>query len=301
MLFALESRLAALLGDALATRTHLTVEQSPFSAAELAVGKGSLRIAVVQVGPELGFERDSQVFESGQRKRVMQVQFQASLQEQVRPSSTTAEAQAAARQLFLEDVSLTLHRLDADDVRNGAAFKVALPDPGFKVRAFQLRQAQTTAELQDGVLSGTLAYDGHTLLWPPEPGEPTGVIDAVATTTVALPLQAPSGPTVVFAGASVNLTVGGVQGVRAAGGGALRLFVAVLADVPPAQRGTITNGVAGPEAGSWLVAAGAPAVIVYQAPTVTAARVEYVAVSLARPDGTRGAYLGTVELEVSPG
>ena len=71
--------------------------------------------------------------------------------------------------------------------------------------------------------------------------------------------------------------------------------------VPPAQRGTITNGVAGPEAGSWLVAAGAPAVIVYQAPTVTAARVEYVAVSLARPDGTRGAYLGTVELEVSPG
>jgi hypothetical protein len=133
-------------------------------------------------------------------------------------------------------------------------------------------------------------------------------MESVAPLLEALPLTIVPDDPVVSVGGSTTVRIRTVSGRRVtAGGGAAespRLALLVVSDLPPAERGAIASGTAGTEAGVRIVAASDPEVsVAYQAPTgdVGTTRSEQVAVHLARPDGTRGIFLGSAAIVLANG
>ena len=310
MLDELERKLTAVVADALAPRAGVAVAQaSGASPAPAGAGAGAVAVGLAALEPVPVFADDSvQTGDGPTSRRVFPLGFTATLSFARAATSEDAEPLAEARTALLRDASLVAHALGALPFATGHAFVTAGPDPGFEVRAFGLASAAFDAPREAAVLRGTLGYTGIALIWPPGVAEPEGTIEAVAPLLEALPLTiAPDDP-VVSVGSSTTVRIRPVSGRRLpAGGGAStppQLALLVVSDLPPAERGAIANGTAGSEAGVRLVAATEPEVAVaYQAPTgdIGATRSERIAVHLARPDGTRGVFLGSAGVVLAPG
>jgi hypothetical protein len=309
MLDAIESRLTAILGEALRERLHLSVVRAPASFADLDADATLLRVALGAVTPEPGFERHTLQLTAAPNpssRRVLPIRFAAQLQFRARPAAGDPDADAEARARLLDDLALTAHWLGAGDVRSGAAFASAAPDPGFKVLGFGLARAGAASDLEAGLFSAALECEGSGFIWPPVPAAAEGVIGRVDALVVA-PLNVRAELNLIPLGGTTRVHIGPLDSRRVDGAGArgpASLAVSVLSDLPLDRRGTVTSGSAGMETGVRIVEAGpAETVITYQAPSgnVGATRTEYVAVHLASADRRSGAFLGStaVKLEVT--
>ena len=136
-----------------------------------------------------------------------------------------------------------------------------------------------------------------------------GKILAIDTVSVALPVSIVASNPVLRAGQTAIVTTRSLPLSRLvtptpATRAPLQLAVTVLSDVPPAQRGTITGGSAGQETGFRIIEVTPPqTAISYHAPAaaIARARVEYVAVHLATPEGHRGEFIGSIAMRLEPG
>jgi len=310
VLAALEQKLAALVGDAVAARTDLSVVAGGDDPAP-DVGRGVVRAAVAELAAESGFVPDDVLVhrQNGTSRRLLPVGFQATLEFVRRPTAASAAAARTARRLLLEDVSLVAHALAAAPVRAGGAFAVADPDPGFEVRGFGLGVGATPAERDDGLFTGLLRYGGRAVLWPPGAPQQEGVVLAVDALTSALPLTIGVDAPVVAAGGTTTIRIRGVGGQRLLDVDPftqepLQLALAVLSDLPPGERGIVESGTQGVETGVRLVTVGdLETTVVYRAPAPDAGPVvsETVAVHLATPEGVRGVFLGATAVLVAEG
>jgi hypothetical protein len=309
MLGTIEQKLTSILGDDLAARTHLDVLEAPAPAAP-GVGRGAVLVAMAELVPAPLFDREKFSFSGTQSRRVLPLQFKVNIDCVMRPAGNSAAQLASARDLLLTDVSLVSHGLARADINNGKDFTVADPDPGFRVLSFAL---ETGAVLRDidgnsGLLSAHLLYRGHAEIWPPGVTQDAGEILAIDTTSVALPLHISVARPVLRAGESTTVSTQSLPLSRLATRAPdtrapLQLAATVLSDAPPAQRGSIVGGNAGQETGFRIIEVTAPdTAITYQAPAaaIGRARVEYVALHLATPDGHRGVFIGSVALRLDP-
>jgi hypothetical protein len=310
MLDELEKKLTAVVADALASRANVSVAESAGALpVPTAAGRGAVAVALGALEPQRVFSDDSvQIGDGPTSRRVLPLGFTATVSFARRSVDQTAPALATARTALLRDASLVAHALGALDVATGHGFETAGPDPGFEVRAFGLTTAELDTPRNQAMLRGSLGYAGSALIWPPAVTQPEGTIEAVAPLLEALPLTiAPDDP-IVPVGSSTTVRIRPVSGRRlpSNGGGPTppQLALLVVSDLPPAQRGAIASGTAATEAGVRLVPAGdAEVSVAYQAPTgdIGATRSEQVSVHLARPDGTRGVFLGSAAIVLAPG
>lgn len=312
MLNELEGKLTAVVADAVATREGLDVVEAGAPLAEPNAGDGVIRVALTRLEAEAGFEPALRAFGNGggpaRSRRVLPVRFGASLAFARRPAAAGAASATAARRLLLEDMSLVGHALADAQVRTGAAFATA-GDSGFEVRAFELANGTVAGEPADGLLRGELACTGQAIIWPPGVSAEEGEISAVDALTAVLPLTILADSPVVEVGGSTSVRIRSVGGRRLADTGtgaraAQRLAVGVVSDLPPAQRGTITSGDPGVQAGFRIVPAAEPeTVVVYHAPTgdIGATRSERIAVHLATTGGATGLPLGVTVVGLHPG
>jgi hypothetical protein len=302
MLSELERKLTALVGDATTARAHLSVVSIADATAPDA-GRGVCRVAVSALTTESGFERDALLLERGNgsatSRRVLPLGVRARLAFAVRPSADTAPQRAAARTLLLDDLSIVAHALAASDVRDGRAFRTAVPDPGFAVTAFALADGSLPGEAE-GLFVAELGYLGSASVWPPAPPTEEGLVRTIDAIVNVLPLAIAADAAVVPTGGSTTLRIRGVGGLRLLDidpetRAPLALAVTVVSDLPPAERGAITSGEAGVELGVRIVPVSDPVTVVaYRAPVgeLGATRAEAVAVHLATPEGARGLFLG---------
>jgi hypothetical protein len=305
----LESKLAAIVADRVAARTHLTVGVTPVDPP--ATGRGTVSVGLSDVTSDQGFAPKIKALSgptaTPQSRRVLPVRFRAAIAFTSRPATDTAADRATARALLLEDMSAVAHALADPGLTDGSGFVTAAPDPGFQVKEFLLANGTIKPVLDAGTFTGELICAGIADVWPVGTLAAEAVIDAVDPAIVPLPLAlrvadagvAPGGATTVtIATAFPRRLTDPVTGAR----GAARVAVAVLADVPPAQRGTITAGVAGNETGLRVLdAAGPRLVIPYRAPVANpgaAGRTEYVAVHLATADNGKGVFLGSAAIRL---
>lgn len=313
MLREIERKLTAVVADGLTTRTHLQVLAAPGPVSALDPGQGAVLVAMAEVGLKPVFERSQLQFtgppDGPQSRRVLPVDFLVRLRFSLRPATQTPPGLDAARTLLLEDMSLTAHLLGDEAVQNGKVFATAPPDHGFQVLSFALDQGIIAPDLANNFLTGELAYQGQAYIWPPGLTQAEGTILAIDQLMTALPLR--------ILVDDLSLPLGGTTTVRVRGMDErrlvdpktgtrqpLKLAVAVVSDLPPAQRGAITGGDPGQETGFHLIAATAPETLIgYKAPAgdVGATRVEYIAVHLATPDGHRGVFLGSAAVRLSAG
>jgi hypothetical protein len=309
MLAAIEQKLTSILGGDLATRTHLEVLEAPARSAP-AAGRGTVLVSVAEWTPTPLFERGQFSFSGTQSRRVQPIQFRVNVDCLMHPSGNSAAQLAVARELLLTDVSLVSHGLARPELHNGKGFAVADPDPGFQVFSFGLENAAVNrdADSASGLLSAQLQYRGKAEIWPPGVLQDEGEILAIDTTTVVLPLEISVANPVLRAGESSVVNARSLPAsrlmTRAPDTRApLQLAVTVLSDAPPAQRGTILGGSAGQESGLRIIDVTPPlTVISYQAPAdaISRARVEYVSVHLATPDGHRGIFIGSAAVRLEP-
>ena len=304
MLAEIEKKTAALLADALATRTHLQVIAAPGPPAPQDEGKEVAVVSIADAKPESQFnpERFMTQKTPPQSRRVLPMTFTAAIDFAIRPESTAAGL-SLARTLLLEDLSLSSHFLADEKIRSGASFAVANPDPGFRVTAFVVEANAFNRDLQQSLLTARLECRGQADIWPPGPVQPEGQIDAVNTLLIPQPLRIDPREPVVSTGATLRLHVSGLPARRLSAPGPFAVAVRVLSDVPPDQRGTIANGVAGAESNLRIVSVGSPDTEVqYQAPAaVDNVRIEVVTIHFATPEGKPGAFLTAIPVRVVGG
>lgn len=309
MLGAVEQKLSAILAGDLAARVHLDVLEAPGPPAP-AAGRGAVLISLSTLSPTTLFEREQFAFSGAQSRRILPIQFGASVDYAIRPASNAAAALASARNLLLVDVSLISHALARPELMNGKAFVVADPDPGFRVLSFALSTGALTRDIDaaSGLLVARLSYVGGAEIWPPGVVQNEGEIRAIDTVSVPLPVALAPSQGVLRAGQSAIVTARSLPTSRLLNPPStrtpLQLFVTVLSDVPPAQSGSITGGSAAAETGARLIDVTPPETrLTYQAPAAAVARsrIEYVAVHLATPEGQRGVFIGSVALRLEPG
>ena len=317
MLAAIERKIAAVLGDGMASRLHLDVMQAPAPAAAPAAGKGLAVVSIGDVTTAGRFEPDFASMNSGSTdsRRVLPVSFTVLLDFFYTPAAGPTGV-TDMRALQLDDLSLAAHLLAAPEMRTGSGLASAAADPGYRVLLFRVDKAAAAPspapppapQLPPGTLTAVLTCTGEAELWPPGVATPQGTIAAVDTTLAALPLQVLVDSAVVFAGGDTKLRLRSFGGQRltdpATGAHApLALAVTVTSDLPPAQRGAIVNGTAGVEMGVRIILAGdAETVIVYHAPegSLGTTRTEYVAIHMATPDNRRGVFLGSAAVNLLP-
>jgi hypothetical protein len=305
----LERKLAAIVADGVATRTHLAVGIAPV--APPAPGRGTISVGLSELSPDPGFApakvEIGGTAASPKSRRVLPLNFQTRLSFAGRPAADTAAARGDARALLLEDMAAVAHLLADVSVDSGGAFAIAAPDPGFSVQAFALESGSIPGDLDLGNYTGLLEYQGRAEIWPVGVQADEGVIAAVDPLIVPLPVAMRVADAGVRPGGSTVVTVEAPQRQRPAGpGGAarepVRLAVHVLADVPPDQRGTIPAGVAGAETGLRILDVAGPHLAVpYHAPAGNpgpAGRLEYVAVHLATAANTSGVFLGSAAIRL---
>jgi hypothetical protein len=305
----LERKLAAIVADGVAARTHLEVGIAPVDPP--AAGRGTISIGLSDLSPDPGFAPSRVEFggtsASPTSRRVLPLAFKAGLSFILRPAADTGPARGDARALILEDMAAVAHLL-ADPVINiGTGFAIAAPDPGFSVQAFALDAGSIQPDLDEGHYAGRLDYFGRAEIWPVGVLAGEGVILAVDPLIVPLPVEMRVADAGVRPGGSTTITVDAPRRQRLAGPGggtrtAVRLAVRVLADVPPDQRGTIPAGAAGAETGLRILDVAGPQLVVpYQTPAGNpgpAGRIEYVAVHLATSDNTSGVFLGSAAIRL---
>src|SRR5215470_7550852 len=114
MLAAIERKLAAVLGDGLASRPHLSVIQAPAPTTAPDQGKGVLVASIGDVSSVARFEPDFASMSSGstEARRVLPVSFTAVLEFFYTPA-TGPTGVSDARALQLDDLSLAAHLLAA--------------------------------------------------------------------------------------------------------------------------------------------------------------------------------------------
>jgi hypothetical protein len=309
MLAALESKLTALIGDSLAARDHTAVHRAPGPGEPPEPGAGLVLVSLAEVLGEGSFEAGLRAIARNgggpHSRRIVPVSFRATVDFAVRPATDTAAALTEARALALDDMATVVHALDPADVRSGEAFVTAEPDPGFLVHSLAFEKGTLNRDLDGPSVTGRLHYGGRADIWPPSVAGPEGEIRAVDALVAPLPVTIVVDDTVVAAGGSTRLRVRGVRPSRLVDAGGTRavasLAVSVASDLPPAQRGAITSGDAGPETGLRIVPTAVPeTVLVYQAPTgnLGTTRVEFVAVHLATAGGGRGVLLGSAAIRL---
>lgn len=308
MLNRIEQKLAALLGDDLATRAHLSVVTPPGPPSGIDAGRGTVIVWVAETTLAALFERGTMAFEGNRSRRILPVRFTARIELFLRPAGNDTAQATAARNLLLEDLSLISHALARETVTNGKAFAVSDPDPGFKVLSFMLETGGINRDADGQFLTGALHYRGDAQIWPPGAQQQEGEIRALDTTIAPLPLEISLQNGVVRAGETAVLQVGALASTRLATlepltSQALQLAVTVLSDSPPAQRGTITGGAAGMQTGFRVIDVTDPqTTITYEAPAsgIDRTRIEYVAIHLATPDAHRGVFLGSAAIRLEP-
>lgn len=309
MLGDLERKLAAIVADGVAARTHLAVSTAP--ADPPATGRGTIGVGLSDLSPDLGFAPANVeiggIPASPKSRRVLPLAFKARLAFALRPAANTPAARGDARALMLEDIAVVAHLLADPPVIVGTAFGVAAPDPGFSVQAFALEAGSIDAELNQGLYAGFLDYRGRAEFWPAGVASDEGVIAAVDPFIVPLPIAMRVADAGLRPGGSTTVTVEAPQGQRRTGLGgagrtAVRLAVHVLADVPPDQRGSIPAGIAGAETGLRILDVAGPHLAVpYTAPAGNpgpAGRIEYVAVHLATSANTSGVFIGSAAIRL---
>ena len=310
MLATIEQKLTSILGDDLAARAHVDVLEAPGPPTP-AAGRGAVLVALAELTPAPLFEREQFAFNGAQSRRILPLQFAINVDCAMRPAGNSGAQLASARELLLADVSLIAHGLARPELLNGKGFAVADPDPGFRVLTFALTTGAVIrdADATSGLLSARLHYRGSAEIWPPGVTQDEGEILAIDTVSVALPLSIVASNPVLRAGQTAIVTTRSLPLSRLVthtptNRAPLQLAVTVLSDAPPAQRGTITGGSAGQEAGFRIIDVTPPqTAITYQAPAAAIARtrVEYVAVHLATPDGHRGVFIGSIAMRLEPG
>lgn len=307
MLAEIEKKIASLLADALATRTHLRVTQAPGPPAPDGDGEGIAVVSVAETTPNPLFNPDQFELQKNptRRRRILPISFIAAVDFAIRAPNTPAGL-ASSRTLLLDDVALSSHFLVDAKIRNGASFAVANPDPGFKVTEFVLGKNVVNRDAQNGLLTARLECLGQAHIWPPGPPQPEGEIKSIDVNIIPQPISvAPQQPSIRMGGV-LPLRVRGLPSARGpqSARGPFAVGVRVLSDVPPDQRGTIANGVAGAESNLRIVAAVLPETeLQYRAPTagVRNERIEVVTIFFATPEGKQGAFLSAVPIRVLGG
>src|ERR1051326_300043 len=306
MLGAIERKLTALIGDGLAARTHLSVVRAPGSTTAIAAAHGRLMVSVAEAVPREAFKRDFVTnLEAGgapASRRVLPLAFRARLDLRHLPAGNSDLELADARSLLLDDIALTAHLLSADTVRSGKGFANGAADPGYRVLSLELDKAVVDRDLTNQLLTAAVEYLGTAEIWPPGVVQAEGAIASVETVVAPLPIELQPVHGQVAQGGSTQVKVTGLRAGRMTRG-PLQLAARVVSDLPPDQRGKITNGEPGAETGLQVIAAAVPeTVIEYAAPAgnLGSTRVEFVAVHLATPDKEKGVFLGSAAIQLVP-
>lgn len=313
MLDELERKLVSVVAAEVVDRAHLDVVQTAGPGDEPTAGRTVARFAVESCSPETGFERDvielSGPTSAPVSRRVLPLRFTATARLAARPSGATAAARTAARGRLLGDASAICHALAAPSYHAGAEFTVA-GDPGFAVREFRLAECSLTPDpapgAEPGLLGATLNWQGRAIIWPVKPPEPEGVTAAIDIELNATPLVLSARDPVVRQGGSTVVTIEGIRGRRGTAvdppaDEPLALAVSVTSDLPPAERGQLTGGTAGTEAGVRIVPLDGPlTTVTYVAPTAAlgAVRVEFVAVHYATRELGRGVLIDALPIRL---
>lgn len=312
MLDALESRLAALIGDVLAARTHLGVVAGPPGDDAPAAGVGEVAVRIDSVAPSAQFAEgfSEQIGAPLQERRVLPLDTVAVASFILSPSGSSLNPdRAGARTRMLTDLSLVMHAMAETRYVDGRAFVPAAPDPGFAVRAFRLISGGILPEENDGRVRAELRWQLRADIWPAGVTQALGLIDAVDVFVAAAPLRLTAERMHLRTGESTALTISGLPADRLAAVDAgtrepARLALRVESTLPPADRGRITTGTDGAETGVRLVdAADSTFAATYAAPTgaLGTTRAETIAVHVATDAGARGLYLGGLTIGLSPG
>ena len=313
MLDELERKLVAVVAAEVTGRAHLDVVQAAGPGDEPTTGRTVARLGVENCTPERGFERDV-IDLSGPKsapvsRRVLPLSFTATARLTARPAGATPAARTAARTRLLGDVSAICHALAAPPYHAGATFTVA-GDPGFAVREFHLADCALTPDPAVGadpeLLAATVNWEGRAVIWPIAPPQPEGVTTAVDVELNAVPLALSAREPVVRQGRSTVVTIEGIVGRRLTDTDPptdepLALAVSVTSDLPPADRGRVTGGAAGVEAGVRIVPLDGPLVTVtYTAPTAAlgAVRAEFVSVHYATRELERGVLIDALPIRL---
>ncbi len=305
MLAAIEIRLAALVSDGLAARTHTRVIRTP--APVPAAGKGTVLVSLAGVQEDSSFQPD--LFSIGQGddkkapvRRVVGVQLNAQIDVVVTPPTADEAGADAAHDLALDDAATVIYALHQDDVLSGKAFVPADPDPGFNVLSFAFDKMT-----MDGASAAHLFFSGRADVWPAGSSSDGGKIVSIDSLIAPLPLRIELEQHALLPGGKTTIRVPSFAPSRLAPDGhrtPASLAVSVMSDVPIAQRGSIPDGSAGPETGLRIVPVSSPATVFsYQAPAANAGppRWEYIQIHLATADLRRGALLGSAAVRIAGG
>jgi hypothetical protein len=303
MLAEIEKKTAALLADALSARNHLSVVAAPGPPVPNEPGEEVVIVSISEALPSSLFSPERSISQTN--RRILPVSFMATLDFAIRADDTPAGL-ASARTLLLDDLALSSHFLAGEGIRNGANFTVANPDPGFKVKEFTVVKNVFNRDLQQGLLTARLECRGQADIWPPGPVQPEGQIGSIDINIVSQPIDIVPLQRVVSTGGILRLHVRGLPTRRGPQStpGPFAIAVRVLSDVPPNQRGTIANGIAGAESGLSIVNVNSSDTeIQYQAPAagVEGMRVEVVTIFFATPERKPGPFISAVPVQVLGG
>jgi hypothetical protein len=296
----LENKLAALVSDATRLGVGIGSLEPP------AVGQQSLAAAITSIDATPGFVPNETAAVGGaappRSRRVLPVQFEATIEVRSRPASADAPARGAARSELAGLVSAIAYRFADPDMQSGKDFHTAEPDPGFRVLSFGLVSAAVPSGLADGSFSGQVLARGRALLWPPGAGDKDDVIDSIERVLVPLPVAMRVPEHGLLPGAAAEIVV--ELGAFERGAPHPALVIETLADVPLDQRGTIAAAADGPLPGLFIVPATFPETTIrYEAPLGypgPAGRAESLAIHLATPQGGKGLPLGSATIRLVP-
>jgi len=308
MLNELERRVVAIVADITVQRTHLTVVGGPIPQALPAAAKGRIVVTIEDFTPGNAFlpETIRDKTSPAVSKRVLTLGGAIRLTFQMQPASGSAADLDTARGLMLEDMSLVGHALADQPIATGTFFDTG-NDSGFRVLSFALQSGSGQVDLPPSILSGELLYACQSEIWPPTAAQPAGTMDGISTVMTTLPVDGSTAERVVSAGHPIVLRVTSLPSERPAAKNQpavpLRLAVTVLSTAPPASRGTVTSGAAGPEAGVKIIPVTKPETsITFQAPALASGeRTEYVALHFATPDDKTGVFLGSIAVRIRGG
>ncbi|WP_261565105.1 hypothetical protein [Frankia gtarii] len=183
VLSALEERLVAVVAGALASRPGLAVAGAGTAPDTLAAGTGRLVVGIGDAVPDgvHGFAREDPPPGGGPPAiiRVLSLRITVTIAFRRRAATDDDDGHRAARRALLDDATLVLHALDAIPVRTGAALRPADPAPGFVASRVDLASFTVAALPTGDEQNGVATYVAQALVWPPEPGEATGLIETV--------------------------------------------------------------------------------------------------------------------------
>ena len=304
MLAAIENRLAALIGNGLASRTHTHVVRTAGPNPD--PGKGRVLVTLSGVDEDPSFPVD--LFSLGQGtplkapvQRVVKVRLHAQVDVTVTPVTAADSDAQAARDLALDDCATIIYVLHQEDVYSGKAFVTADADPGYTVHSFVFEKVT-----MNGAAAASVLFSGTSDIWPAGSTADGGMIAALDRILVPLPIKIAVDQAALVAGGATPVRVPSFAPTRLAAGARTpaSLAVSVMSDAPPAQRGTVPEGTAGPETGLRILPVASPATVFsYHAPAANPgpARWEYIQVHLATADLQRGTLLGTAAVRIAGG